>query len=255
MEKWTRREVLAASALGAATLAGRIGSAAEVDDKDNDAQKVRPGSAAPSESIVLGFIGVGGMGTGLLNIFKGFPDVARRRGLRRLRAAPPPGQVDGRRQARRLQRLPRGARPQGHRRRRRRHARPLARDPDDPGLPGRQGRLLREAARVPDRRGPGDGRRRPRSTSAITQMGNLIHAGENYHRVVEIVRSGVLGTITKTRVWMAADRSGLGKPGRRRPARPAATTTSGSAPPRSARSTRTGSPSTGAGSGTTPAAS
>ena len=46
----------------------------------------------------------------------------------------------------------------------------------------------------------------------VTQMGNLIHAGENYHRVVEIVRSGALGTISKTRVWMAADRSGLGKP-------------------------------------------
>ena len=46
----------------------------------------------------------------------------------------------------------------------------------------------------------------------ITQMGNLIHAGENYHRVVEIVRSGVLGKISKTRVWMAADRSGLGRP-------------------------------------------
>ena len=27
----------------------------------------------------------------------------------------------------------------------------------------------------------------------VTQMGNLIHAGENYHRVVEIVRSGMLG--------------------------------------------------------------
>jgi len=46
----------------------------------------------------------------------------------------------------------------------------------------------------------------------VTQMGNLIHAGENYHRVVEIVRSGILGTISKTRVWMAADRGGLGKP-------------------------------------------
>ena len=44
----------------------------------------------------------------------------------------------------------------------------------------------------------------------VTQMGNLIHAGENYHRVVEIVRSGVLGKISQTRVWMAADRSGLG---------------------------------------------
>ena len=46
----------------------------------------------------------------------------------------------------------------------------------------------------------------------VTQMGNLIHAGENYHRVVEIVRSGVLGKISKTRVWLAADRSGLGRP-------------------------------------------
>ena len=89
----------------------------------------------------------------------------------------------------------------------------------------------------------------------VTQMGNLIHAGENYHRVVEIVRSGVLGTITKTRVWMAADRSGLGKPadgdapGRLRLrllARPRT---------RSGRSTPTGSRSTGGGSGTTAAAS
>ncbi len=46
----------------------------------------------------------------------------------------------------------------------------------------------------------------------VTQMGNLIHATENYHRVVEIVRSGVLGKISKTRVWMAADRRGLGRP-------------------------------------------
>ena len=46
----------------------------------------------------------------------------------------------------------------------------------------------------------------------VTQMGNLIHAGENYRRVVEIVRSGALGTIGKTRVWMAANRAGLGKP-------------------------------------------
>ena len=46
----------------------------------------------------------------------------------------------------------------------------------------------------------------------VSQMGNLIHAGENYHRVVEIVRSGVLGKISKTRVWMAADRSGMGRP-------------------------------------------
>jgi predicted dehydrogenase len=46
----------------------------------------------------------------------------------------------------------------------------------------------------------------------VTQMGNLIHAGENYHRVVEIVRSGVLGKISKVRVWLAADRGGMGRP-------------------------------------------
>ena len=46
----------------------------------------------------------------------------------------------------------------------------------------------------------------------ISQMGNLIHAGENYHRVVEIVRSGVLGKIFKTRVWLANDRGDLGRP-------------------------------------------
>ncbi len=43
-------------------------------------------------------------------------------------------------------------------------------------------------------------------------MGNLIHAGENYHRVVEIVRSGILGKISTTRVWLAADRRGMGSP-------------------------------------------
>ena len=30
----------------------------------------------PTEKIVLGFIGVGGMGTGLVNIFKSFPEVS-----------------------------------------------------------------------------------------------------------------------------------------------------------------------------------
>ena len=42
------------------------------------------------------------------------------------------------------------------------------------------------------------------SKSAASSNGNLIHATENYHRVVEIVQPGVLGTITKCRCWMAA---------------------------------------------------
>ena len=35
----------------------------------------------------------------------------------------------------------------------------------------------------------------------IFQLGTQIHAGDNYHRVVEIVRSGVLGKIHTVRVW------------------------------------------------------
>ncbi|MGC8644507.1 MAG: gfo/Idh/MocA family oxidoreductase, partial [Isosphaeraceae bacterium] len=71
MKTWTRREMMAASALGAATLAARQGQAA---NRPDDQEK--PATPAPAnESIVLGFIGVGGMGSGLLNIFKGFPQV------------------------------------------------------------------------------------------------------------------------------------------------------------------------------------
>ncbi len=35
----------------------------------------------------------------------------------------------------------------------------------------------------------------------VTQMGTQIHAGENYRRVVEIVQSGVLGSIRRVKVW------------------------------------------------------
>lgn len=35
----------------------------------------------------------------------------------------------------------------------------------------------------------------------VTQMGTQIHAGENYRRAVEIVRSGALGAITRVQVW------------------------------------------------------
>jgi predicted dehydrogenase len=36
----------------------------------------------------------------------------------------------------------------------------------------------------------------------VTQMGTQIHAGENYRRVVEIVRSGVLGDIKEVHTWV-----------------------------------------------------
>lgn len=44
----------------------------------------------------------------------------------------------------------------------------------------------------------------------IFQMGTQIHAGENYHRVVEIIRSGALGKIHTVRLWKTGAPPDLG---------------------------------------------
>lgn len=44
----------------------------------------------------------------------------------------------------------------------------------------------------------------------VFQMGNQIHAGENFHRVVEIIRSGELGTIHTVRLWKTGAPPDLG---------------------------------------------
>jgi predicted dehydrogenase len=207
METWTRRELLAASALGAASLAARTGLAG-VQAEDKEKPK---GTTSVSESIVLGFIGVGGMGSGLLKIFNGFPDV-------RVAAVCDVFEPH----ARRAQSAADGKPEVYHDFRKLIDRKDIdavvIATPDHwHAIPtvlacqaGKdvycekplthqivEGRAVVAAAEKHQR---------------VTQMGNLIHAGENYHRVVEIVRSGILGKITKTRVWMAADRSGLGKP-------------------------------------------
>ncbi len=249
METWTRRELLAASALGAASLAGRRGLTAELPDgKDKDATKKTPPA---SESIVLGFVGVGGMGSGLLDTFKGHGDV-------RVAAVCDVDEAHARRASsvtankaevyhdfRKL--LDRKdidavviATPDHW------HAIPTI-------LACQAGKDVYCEKPLTHRLAEG----RAVVTAAekhrrVTQMGNLIHATENYHRVVEIVRSGMLGTITKTRVWMAADRSGLGRPADCDP--PAGCDYDlwlGPAP--GARSTPTGIISTGAGTGITAA--
>jgi len=51
-----------------------------------------------------------------------------------------------------------------------------------------------------------------RKTQCVTQMGIQIHAGENYHRVVDLVRSGVLGHIHKIHTWVSRSPLGIGKP-------------------------------------------
>lgn len=39
----------------------------------------------------------------------------------------------------------------------------------------------------------------------IFQLGTQIHAGDNYHRVVEIIKSGILGDIHTVRLWKTSD--------------------------------------------------
>ncbi|UBM60967.1 Gfo/Idh/MocA family oxidoreductase [Marinilongibacter aquaticus] len=40
-----------------------------------------------------------------------------------------------------------------------------------------------------------------KETNRIFQLGTQIHAGDNYHRVVELIRSGELGKIKKVHLW------------------------------------------------------
>lgn len=46
----------------------------------------------------------------------------------------------------------------------------------------------------------------------IFQMGNQIHAGENFHRVVEIIKSGAIGKVHTVRLWKSGSPPELGSP-------------------------------------------
>ncbi len=46
----------------------------------------------------------------------------------------------------------------------------------------------------------------------VFQLGTQIHEGENYHRVVELVRSGVLGKIHTVRIWKNGGTGDMGYP-------------------------------------------
>jgi predicted dehydrogenase len=48
--------------------------------------------------------------------------------------------------------------------------------------------------------------------NAVFQLGTQIHATENYHRVAEIIQSGVLGKIHTVRLWKTGGSPGLGFP-------------------------------------------
>ncbi|TDE14632.1 Gfo/Idh/MocA family protein [Dyadobacter psychrotolerans] len=46
----------------------------------------------------------------------------------------------------------------------------------------------------------------------IFQMGNQIHASENFHRVVEIIKSGAIGKVSTVRLWKTGQSPELGNP-------------------------------------------
>lgn len=47
---------------------------------------------------------------------------------------------------------------------------------------------------------------------AVFQLGTQIHATDNYHRVTEIIQSGILGKIHTVRLWKTGGSPGLGYP-------------------------------------------
>ncbi len=46
----------------------------------------------------------------------------------------------------------------------------------------------------------------------VFQLGTQIHAGDNYHRVAELIQSGVIGRVHTVRIWKKGFSPGLGHP-------------------------------------------
>ena len=46
----------------------------------------------------------------------------------------------------------------------------------------------------------------------VFQLGTQIHAGDNYHRVAEIIQSGAIGKVHTVRLWKTGFSPGLGSP-------------------------------------------
>ncbi len=51
-----------------------------------------------------------------------------------------------------------------------------------------------------------------RKNKRVFQLGTQIHAGDNYHRVVEIIRSGAIGNVHAVRLWKTGAPPDLGNP-------------------------------------------
>ena len=97
--------------------------------------------------------------------------------------------------------LPPRARPERRRRRAHRHARPLARHRRRAGLPGRQGRLCREADLADRARGTRDGGRPRGKHNRIVQVGTQHRSAPHFRKIAEIIQRGDIGPVKFVRVW------------------------------------------------------
>ena len=173
MNDWTRREFLASTALAAASQADPKEAQAGKRGQSPHRSRTSRLPVALMEKLVLGFIGVGGMGSGLINKFKTFPDVAiaavcdvYEPHLRRAQSSAggtPETYADFRKVLGRKDIdavVVASSRPFG-----------MGSPPSWP-VSGRQGRLLREAvARIGSRRRPSHGQGFGEATKRVTQNG------------------------------------------------------------------------------------
>ncbi|MFQ6098602.1 MAG: Gfo/Idh/MocA family protein, partial [Armatimonadota bacterium] len=198
----TRRQFLKAAA---GTLTAAVGAAVATP-------KAR--AVPANEKIVVGHVGVGGMGNAHVNWFSSFPDVEvaaicdvdethRLATLKRLRSRRPDTKANAYADFREV----------------------LDRKDIDAitcATPDHWHALITILAfqagkdvysEKPLSHNVAEGRamlRAGRRYGRVFQLGTQIHAGENYHRVVELVRSGALGDIHTVRIWKTGGSPGLG---------------------------------------------
>jgi len=176
----------------------------------------RARAASPNAKIVVGHVGVGGMGNGHMNWFSGFDDVETAAIC----------DVDEARAAATLEKL-RARRPDTKAQVYSDFRRVLERDDIDVitcATPDHWHALVAILAFQSGKDVYGEKPlshtlaeshamvRNRRRYDRIFQLGTQIHAGDNYHRVVELVRSGILGKIHTLRIWKTGGSSGMGFP-------------------------------------------
>ncbi|MBI4557959.1 MAG: Gfo/Idh/MocA family oxidoreductase [Candidatus Hydrogenedentes bacterium] len=212
MSNMSRRDFLQVSSAGAALGAGLAGCVTAAR-RPPIKRGARPGKASPNEKIVIGFIGVAGRGGGHVTSFMGYPDVEVGAICdvydKHLQAAA--ARVGGKAKTYKdfrqlldqkdIDAVVVATPPHWHALTTI-YACQAGKDVycEKPMcLTPAEGRAMVKAARLNHR---------------VTQIGTQIHAGENYHRVVEVVRSGIIGKLSAVRCILSLNEApnGIGNP-------------------------------------------